>query len=748
MASIGKIARRTFLFGSVAIAGGVAFGVYAYQRAPENPLLADLGEGEAALTPYVKITGETITLITPRTDKGQGAYSLQAALIAEELDVSLDQVQLDPGPPEPAYYNTALAEEAAPFRSTDTSLPAESMRTVMDALMKFLGMHVTGGSSTVPDGYTKLRQAGANARETLKRAAAQDTGIDIEKLRTEAGAVILPDGTALPYTALAQTAAQITPPKDVPLRDPSEWKLLGKPMLRADMVSKCTGTLNYGIDFKLDGMLHATVKTNPANGGTMLGFDASEAEKMPGVRKIVEIPNGVVVVADNTWRAFNAAETIAFDWGPAPYPEEMDAHWETLSQSFDEDHLDSRQRDEGDWDAAAERAGGEVISADYRAPYLAHAPLEPISATVLVSDDRVDVWAGIQVPRFTRNNVAEITGMDAEDVHVHQQMIGGSFGHRLEDEVIKQAAHAALDLKGTPIKLTYRREEDMLHDFPRQIAMAKMQGVVENGKVTGLNLGIAMPSVIESQMGRQGLSLPGPDSQIVAGAWEQPYDIPDYRVSGYRAQPLAPISSWRSVGASSNSFFHDCALDELIHAAGADQMEERIRLMWHEDSRRTLETVAEMSSWGGQLAPNQARGVAFALSFGVPVAEVVQVTNTPDGIRIDKVWVATDVGRILDPVNFENLVQGGVIFGLGHAMNCEITYAGGVAEQDNYYAFEGMRMYQCPEIIVKGLEHGEKIRGIGEPPVPAAAPALANAIFAATGQRLREMPFNKFIDFV
>ena len=219
-------------------------------------------------------------------------------------------------------------------------------------------------------------------------------------------------------------------------------------------------------------------------------------------------------------------------------------------------------------------------------------------------------------------------------------------------------------------------------------------------------------------------------------------------MTGYRAPDLAPISSWRSVGASSNGFFHDCFLDELIHAAGADPLEERIRLMWHDNSRKVLEAVGEMSDWGSDLGDNRGRGVAFCLSFGVPTAEVVEVTNTDDGIRIDKVFVAAEVGRVIDPVNFDNLVKGGVIWGLGHAMNCEITYSDGMAEQTNFHDFEGMRLYQCPVIEVRGLENADKIRGIGEPPVPPAAPALANAIYAATGQRIREMPFNKHIDFV
>lgn len=746
MGRAATIARRTFLIGSVAIAGGVAFGAYMYKRPAKNPLLDDIADGEAVITPYVKIDAEGVTLITPRTDLGQGAYSMQAALIAEELDIELEQVRVDPGKPSPAYYNTALAEESAPFPSTDEGMMAESARNVMDVLMKFLGMQVTGGSTSVPDSYEKLRMAGAVARETLKAAAARQSGVPVSELKTEKGAVQLPDGTQLTYVDLAPIAASIEPVTDVTLRDPGEWRLIGKPMQRHDIMAKSTGTLPYGIDLKFDDMVIATVKRNPRQGGALNSYDASAAEKMRGVKKIVPITGGVGVIADNTWRAIQAAEAIEFDWGPAPYPAEMDGHWEVLSKAFNEEQIEARSRDDGDIEAAL--TGAEIVEAEYRAPYLAHAPLEPLSAIVKVTDERVDVWTGTQIPRFVQNNVAKMTGVDADNVHVHVLYVGGSFGHRLEDESVKQAVEIAKQMKGTPVKLVYSREEDMIHDYPRQIAMARGRGTVKDGKVEAYDLGIAMPSIIASQMGRQNLNLPGPDSQIIAGAWDQPFAIPHYRMTGYRAAELAPISSWRSVGASSNGFFHDSFLDELIHAAGADPLEERIRLMWHDNSRKVLEAVGEMSNWGTDPGPNRARGVAFCMSFGVSTAEVVEVTNTEDGIRIDKVYVAAEVGKVVDPVNFDNNVKGGVIWGLGHAMNCEITYSDGMAEQSNFDSFEGMRLYQCPEIEVRGLENGDKVRGVGEPPVPPAAPALANAIFAATGQRIREMPFNKHIDFV
>lgn len=746
MGRIKTIARRTFLFGTAAIAGGVAFGVYLYKRPVENPLLATLKDGEASMTEYVRITADGVTLITPRADKGQGAYHVQAALIAEELDIDLDQVSVDPGMPSAAYYNTALSGEAPGFASTDDGFGANAMRTVMDAAIKIMGVQITGGSTTVPDGFEKLRVAGAVARETLKAAAAVETGVDVADMRTSRGVVILPDGAELAYTDLAATAATLDPVSQVSLRDPSAWRYIGKDMQRIDIVAKSTGTQDYGIDFEIDGMVHATVVTNPRKGGEMVSFDAAEATGMRGVQQIVPITNGVGVIADNTWRAFMAAQAISFEWGDAPYPHEQADHWAALEGSFTSDAQDSQYKDEGDVDAAL---AGDVIEAEYRAPYLAHAPLEPINATVLVTDSRADIWTGTQVPRFAQDAVAAITGLAAEDVHIHVLVMGGSFGHRLELDVVKQAAELGVALRGTPIKLTYSREEDMMHDYTRQIAMARMRGSVKDGQVEAFDLGIAMPSIISSQMGRLGQSVPGPDASIVQAAFDQPFAIPNYRVTGYRAPDLAPISSWRSVGASSNGFFHDCALDELIHAAGADPMAERIRLANDDASRAVLEAVAEMSGWdGSDLGEGRGRGVAFSLAFGVPCAQVIEVTNTGRGIKIDRVFAAANVGTIIDPINFKVQVSGGIIWALGHAMSAEITHSDGMTDQLNYDGFQAMRNYQAPEIEVRGLELGEHVRGIGEPSVPPAPAALANAIFAATGQRIREMPFNTFVDFV
>jgi len=461
------------------------------------------------------------------------------------------------------------------------------------------------------------------------------------------------------------------------------------------------------------------------------------------------VKHGVGVIASNTWYAFKALESLNCEWGPGPYPENSAKIWEALGAAVDnQENLDHRQRNDGDVDAAFE--SGDVLEASYRVPFLAHAPMEPMNAIVRVTDDKVEVWTGTQIPLFIRNKAAEISGVDAENVFVYVQPMGGSFGHKLEMTHVEQAVEIAMAVKGTPVKMTWSREEDMTHDYPRPAAVTRARGIVADGKVDTFDLSVSQSAMAPQWFGRlTGLSVPGPDATITTGSWDQPFSIPNYRVTGYRAPEMVPVSSWRSVGASGNGFFHDSWLDELIHAAGADPLSERIRLCMHETSQKVLEEVGALSDWDGpSLGENRGRGVAFCLSFGVPTAQVIEVTNTEAGIKVDKAYIVADVGTVLDPTNIEAQLFGGLIYGLSHAINSELTYENYAPQQNNYHAYEGLRLYQTPEIEVKVLENGSRIRGAGEPGLPPAAPALGNAIFAATGQRIRELPFNKHIDFV
>jgi isoquinoline 1-oxidoreductase beta subunit len=467
---------------------------------------------------------------------------------------------------------------------------------------------------------------------------------------------------------------------------------------------------------------------------------------MPGVKRILEIRNGVAAIATNSWYAMKAVEAIECEWAPSTYPAEQADHWKVLEASFKPEFLGKEWRKIGDVEAGLK--GGTLVEAEYRAPYVAHQPLEPLNGMAVVTDAGMEIWVGHQSPQFVQSIAATAIGLKPEQVTFHNQWTGGSFGHRLEYENVRVLAEIANQMRGTPIKLVFSREEDFLQDIPRQIAIARHKGSVDRGKIVAADLQLASTAPLKGLLERSGIPSKDPDAQLASGLWNVYYDIPNFRATTYEAKGLSPCTTWRSVGASTAGFFTESFIDELIHAAGLDPLKARIEMCAVPTYRKLLETLAEMSDWKGPLGNGKGRGVAFVEAFGTPTAEVVEVTVTDKGIRIDKVWVAVDVGKVVDPVNFENQVQGGVVWGLGHAINCELTYEKGAVQQTNYNHHEAMRIYQCPVIEVRGLENDPKVRGVGEPPVPPAAPALANAIFAATGKRIREMPFNKFIDFV
>ena len=698
MSRIGTIARRSFLIGSAAIAGGVVFGWWKYTTPYPNPLEKDLAQGAATLTPYVLIDQSGVTLIAPRAEMGQGIHSTLAALLAEELDLNWDQVRVIHGPASNAYYNGAVMEEGIPFASTNTGWLAETVRSATHIPTKFLGFQITGGSSSTPDAFHKMRLAGAAARAALVGAAAQRLGLDPATLRTEAGAVIAPDGTSLPYTDLAVAAAAVELPAEPQLKPQADWKLLGTSLPRTDMLSKVTGTAQFTIDVRLPDMLFASVRTNPGIGGAMTSFDASAAEALPGVKRIVPVENGVAVIATNTWIAMQALDSITFDWAPAPYPATSAEMRAALGAAFIPDMQDSRQRDDGNVETALT---GAVFEAEYNIPYLAHATMEPMTAAAHLKDGHLTVWAGHQLPTVIRTE-AERMGFAPDAIEVHTLVMGGGFGRRAETDFIKQALTIARAMEGTPVLLTWTREEDMTHDGYRPMAAARVRATLRDGMVDAMDLSLAATSVVESQVGRLGWSFPGPDATIVQGAWDQPYAFPNYRVTGYRPPVMAPVGSWRSVGASQNAFFQDSAIDELAHLAGIDPLLFRIRQMTHAPSIKVLEAVAEMANWG-TTPPNRARGVAFCLSFGVPSAQVIEVENTASGLRLTNAWAAVDVGIALDPRNIEAQVQGAMIYGLSAAIRGEITFEAGAAQQTNFWDYEPLRLRETPAIAVRVL---------------------------------------------
>jgi isoquinoline 1-oxidoreductase beta subunit len=744
MASIGKIARRTFLFGAVAITGGAAFGAWYVAKPAPNPLKP--GEGEAALNPFVFITKDGINLITPHAEMGQGTHTTWVALLAEELDVRLDQINVMQGPPAQAYYNTAALAEGLNTKGYDDSAFQHAMAEMMSKLGKVLRLQITGGSTAMRDGFERMRVAGAAAREMLKDAAAEELDVDADDLTTKDGMVIAPDGTTLRYEDLALAAAE-QDPKDVELRPSSEWKILGKAQPRVDIPGKSTGTATFGIDVRLPGMKYASVRMNP-NRGPMQDMDGREALKLPGVEKVIDLGDGYAVVANNTWIAMQALDAVEVDWGANPaYPGTTEELFGEIEQAF-LDEPNSALRDDGDVDQIPD--GTTVIEAEYRAPFLTHATMEPMNATAWFDGSKLRVWSGNQAPLLVRDACAAEAGIDAEDVVLETPLLGGGFGRRAEMDYSVLATRVAKAMPGTPVQVTWSREEDMTHDFYRPGAIARMKGGVKDGKAVLLSADIAAHSVMASAMQRwTGFAPAGPDRAITDAYFNAPYGIENMRVRGFKAASNPPLGFWRSVGASHNGYFLDGFIDEMAHAAGADPLQFRMDLCrdeW-EPAYAVLEAVKEMSGWTGETPEGVGRGVGFVYSFGTPVAVVIEVKDEDGSIRLTNAWIAADPGVALDPGILEAQLMGGVAFGLSAAIGEEITFDEGAAQQENFYDHEHMRMSMMPPVQVRILENQERLGGIGEPGMPPAPPALANAIFDLTDERARELPLVKQFDF-
>lgn len=781
---MGKILRRTFLFGTAAVAGGVAFGTWAVAREYSNPLEGTAAPGERVFNPYLTITDDNVvTVMIPRAEMGQGVTTTLAALVAEELEVPLDAIRIAAAPAAHAYYNAAMLEDGAPLAHFDRSFTAGLTRAAAGAAGKVLAFQVTGGSSSVKDAWERMRTAGATARETLRLAAAERLGVPVANVAMEVGHAVAGD-RRVPYGALAEAAARLDP-SDVELKPRADWSILGRSQPRLDMGLKVSGAPIYGMDVDDDviaatlgepaePMLHAALAMNPYLGGGMEALDTTPPPRalavvdLTGANANVAEPYsaGFAVVAPNTWAAFKGVEAMRdrARWTASDYPPDTAAIMAVIEGALDTPEgpaAGDGMRDDGDVAAAfADAPAGEVIEATYRVPYLAHMTMEPMNATVLVRDlppgRRVDVWAGTQMPTIVRADVAAETDADEENVFVHSMYLGGGFGRRGELDFTRFAARVAKTIPGRPVKLVWSREEDTRHDTYRPAAVGRFRARVREGKVAAVDMTIACPSVARSAFSRTfpGFSPVGPDNSITQGAFDQPYttstfhegdDVtPGYRVSGVKAPVSIPIGFWRSVGNSYNGFFHEGLMDEIAHAAGRDPLDLRRELMapWP-TALGAVEKAAAMADWDAPRPEGVGKGLAFTLSFGAWTAQVVQVTVRDKRVRIDDVWCAADLGLVLDPAIVRAQLSSGIVFGLSSAIDQEITFADGAVEQSNFHDFDCLRMRQCPRIHVELLEQAEHMGGAGEPGTPPAIPALVNAIFDATGERVRELPLSK-----
>ena len=558
-----------------------------------------------SVTPYVVIDATGITIITPRAEMGQGIHTTLAALVAEELDVPIDQIKVDHGPASEHYATFFGWNEGKPQWIWE-----DSGRRQFTAIQM-----------SIRDGFVKMRKAGSAARLMLLEAAAKSYSVPLEELSTQDGNVVLPNGELVSYIELAPLASEITAPEDPPLKPQSQWRYLGVSQDRVDMKAKCLGTAEYGIDVQLPDLLYATVKRNPNLGARMLSYDAKSALGMRGIEGIVPLNNGIIIVATNTWYAFNAAETISVEWERAHYPETTEGHRLSVNSALEEEPYYIAV-ETGDVKAAFD-SDLSTVEGTYRAPYLSHALMEPLNATAWLDNGRLKIWSGNQLPTGARDVGAKLSGLSKDKVDVVTTYMGGGFGRRFELDDVAAAVHACLAFPGRPVRVTYTREEDMTHDTYRPMASARFRAQVSESKPIALDLHLSAPSLFRSSRrrlhlltGERDKGTPESDVSISMGAKDQPYEIPNHKVTAYLPDELLPVGWWRSVGESQNCFFNECILDEAAHAAGLDPLEMRLSMLKHQPSVRVLDMVAEMSNWGIGATGRARQGRRLCPGFG------------------------------------------------------------------------------------------------------------------------------------
>jgi isoquinoline 1-oxidoreductase beta subunit len=674
-----------------------------------------LADGAAfAPNAFIRITpDDTITLMMPDTESGQGIYTSAATLIAEELEVGLNQVALMAAPPNNALYANPL-----------------------------LGEQATGGSCSIRADWDRLRKAGASARVMLITAAAEQWHVDAQTCHAAQGAVHHDaSGRSATYGELASAAGQVPLPKDVPLKPPSAWQLIGKTQKRLDTPGKVNGTTKFGIDMQVPGMKIGTVMAAPVIGGKLRGVDEAAAKAVPGVRDVVKLDDAVAVIGDHMWAAIQGLAAANPQWD-----EGSNAHVSTAGIYADMARASDGEakvaKDTGD--ALKKIADAPTkVEAAYQLPFLSHAPMEPINTTIHVRPDGADLWVGTQVPVRAQNAVASVTGLKPEQVNVQNQLMGGAFGRRLDVDSIFQAAAIAKQV-GYPVKLVWTREEDIRRDLFRPAYYDRLSaGLDADGKIVGWHHRTTGNSVL-ARWAPAGMPKDGIDPDTVECAAETPYDFAAMKVEWMPHDPDGVITAWwRGVGPVHNVFMVESFVDECAAVAKQDPVAYR-RAMLANNKRAlaVLNLAAEKAGWGAALPKGHGRGVSLQSAFGSYLAHVLEVAVNDQGeIRLVRSVAAVDCGYRVNPDTVEAQIQGGIIFGLTMAMYGEITHENGRVQQANFNNYRMLRIDQAPVIEVYQVESTENPGGIGETGTAASAAALGNAIYAATGRRLRSIPF-------
>ncbi len=740
--------RRRFLITGSVLSGGLLVGCSApapMKRLGDREVFRPTGE-QVALNGWVKITpaGQVI-VASPRSEMGQGVYTALATLVADEMDADWASVSVEQAPIAKIYANTVLLLNVAPFLPDDDGMPARLARASLQRMGYEMSLQATGGSSSVRDAWEPMRLAGATARAMLVQAAAGQWGVPASECSVSSGVVShSASGRKAGFGELAKAAALLTPPQDVVLKSPENFRLIGKQVPRTDIPDKTNGRAVFGIDVRVPDMLYAAIRHCPVFGGTVKSYDATAVGTVPGVKHIFQIgKNAVVVVATNTWRARMAMDKVAIQWN-----EGLDADLSSavvsaqLRRDF-ELGFSSSFRDVGNAEKVVEQSDRKVV-AEYEVPFLAHAAMEPINCVAQVKAGKVTVWNSTQVPSFARQKAAKVAGVDVENVTLHVPYLGGGFGRRLEFDMVEEAVAIAMNTFGVPVKLTWSREEDMQHDMYRPAAVSRFSAALDaKGQPHGWINRVSAPSVGLASMERlmPALAVSVPDKNLIEGAFELPYNIPHLLVSQVRSKTPVPVGFWRSVGHSYNAFFTECFMDELAHAAGKDPYEYRRKLLTaHPRHKAVLELAASKADWGAALPKGRARGIALHESFGSICAQVAEISLIDGAPRVHRVVCVIDCGTVVNPDTVVAQMQSAIVFGLSAALLGEITIKSGRAEQSNFTNYDVIKMATMPVVEIHIIPSTELPGGVGEPGTPPIAPAVANAVFALTKKRVRKLP--------
>lgn len=710
--------RRQFLRGGLTLGAGLVVGFHWQPRRLEAAAAAG---APFAPNAFVRIAPDnTVTVISKHIEFGQGTYTGLATILAEELDASWDQVRVESSPVGPAYVNLAF------------------------------GAMATGGSTAMANSWMQLRQAGATARATLVAAAAGEWAIDAADIEVSSGVVHhIASGRSATFGELAEQAATLTPPTEAPLKEPKQFKLIGRTLPRVDMQVKSTGKAKFTIDLELPGMLTAVIARPPRFGATVASFDDRAAREVPGVVQVVQVPAGIAVLSEGFWPARQGREALEIEWDSSRAEtrgsEELLAEYREI---VTQPGLPANRV--GDAEQAL-AAAHRVVEADYEFPYLAHAPMETLDCVVRLGADACEVWAGSQLQQVDQAVIAAHVGLPPEKVQIHTMLAGGSFGRRAtpNGDVAGEAASIAKAIDGrAPIKLIWTREDDIRGGRYRPLYFHRLRaGLDADGKLIAWHHHIVGQSILKGTPFEPFLVKNGIDNTSVEGARNLPYKIPGFLVELTTTEVEVPVLWWRSVGHTHNGYSTETFIDEMAHAAGRDPLDFRRAMMAeHPRHRAVLELAAAKAGWGTPLPEGKARGFALQESFGSFVAQVVEVSVGPDGLpRVERVVCAVDCGIALNPDVIRAQMESGIGFGLGAALFNEVELEGGRVMPSNFHDYRPLRIQEMPEVEVFIVPSAENPTGVGEVAVPPIAPAVANAWFQLTGQRVRRLPFQRVL---